>query len=117
MVSREKKKKLSLRISSIRLPYIEMREQIVTYGFKNWHDEEVVVTFDGVLRYRWTQPLHEGVVEDDVAFEVTKSDWLSRVADEENLQKNDLRHLHHFQFCVYNYGVFDIICASMQVDP
>lgn len=112
LVSKEKKKRLNLAISSVVLPRIEMHEQKLTYSFENWLNQTVEIGFSSVFCYKWTENKLDSSIDDDAAFEVLRSGWCSRVANEHNLSPDKTKSLRHFQFCVHECGTFDVLCES-----
>lgn len=79
-------------------------------SFVDWREQPRRVTFAEVLAFRW-QELDDDTPRDDVAYEVTDSDWLTRQTE---LQAVEPEGYIHYKLCFNACGCLDVLCRGVE---
>jgi hypothetical protein len=113
MIGKEKKKKLDINVSSTGLPSLQMNEDALTLAFSDWENQSVTIDFLSVLAFRWLDSKGgELEIDDDKAFEIVKSEWISELCEQNSVPRKDFSHYHHYQFITHNSCVFEVVCED-----
>lgn len=111
-MSEESKRNLGISISSTNVPTIQMCEDKLQLSFLNWECQNIQIEFASTLAFRWNSLPCSDKLNDDVAFEVFNSEWLSEIIDEDS-QSDKKTDYHHYQFCIYGCWLFEVIAEGL----
>ncbi len=115
MIDQERKRRLKLNISATNMPSIHFHEDDLSFSFTDWDENEVRIDFQSTLAFRWFNNMEKcEAIEDDVAFEILRSNWITELKESIPKGAQSDRRLRHYRFCVYNCWVLEVACESLK---